>query len=77
MAEYFGRANLCQLHATLMKTYIHILYYTYYIRTYVAETSCSQLLLIDSGTCMLIKLNLPVINVIAMSLYNVAVAVCY
>ena len=36
----------------------------------MAETSCNQLLLIEFATFML-KINLPVINSIAVSLYNI------
>ena len=39
-------------------------------KAYVAETSCSQLLLIDSATCML-KTNSLVISNVAMSLYSI------
>ena len=58
--------NLC------LPTYVCVNICTQLTKAYVAKTSCNQLFLIESATCML-KIDLPVINKVAMSLHDVIV----
>ena len=53
-------------------TYICVNICTQLTKGYVTKTSCNQLFLIESATCML-KIDLPVVNKVAMSLHDVIV----